>query len=243
MKKNIMTAGALAAVTAAALASYSYIPTIWGKLKQKDSRRKKQVNCAGGFDREKVLYLTFDDGPDKVYTESMLNMLSKHGVKATFFVVADFAKENPALIKRMKEEGHVIGLHSLSHNSAMIETPGQTRIAFKNALDVMKKLGVDVKYYRPPWGHVNIESLKCIREYGLKKVLWDVMAEDWRGDTSDEEIQYRLLKRSESGDIICLHDGRGKNEAPSRTLAALDKTIPLWLEEGFVFKTIDEMRD
>lgn len=196
--------------------------------------------CARGFDEDKTLYLTFDDGPDSAYTERLLNMLKKYNIRATFFVVAHSAAENPALIKRMAAEGHVIGLHSLSHKSAMLQLPHQTRRDFKESLKIMAALGVKINYYRPPWGQVNLETPKCIREFGLQKILWDVMAEDWREDTSDEVIQYKLLKRSENGDIICLHDGRGKNGAPLKTLAALDKTIPLWLEQGYEFKTIGE---
>ena len=67
------------------------------------------------------------------------------------------------------------------------------------------------------------------------------MAEDWEEDITEDDIQYRLLKRAGKGDVICLHDGRGKTpEAPARTIAALEKTIPIWLEEGYQFKLIDE---
>ena len=63
----------------------------------------------------------------------------------------------------------------------------------------MKALGVDVKYYRPPWGHVNLFTLRNLKKYNLKKVIWHVMAEDWEEDTTEEEIQYKLLKESWKG--------------------------------------------
>lgn len=70
------------------------------------------------------------------------------------------------------------------------------------------------------------------------------MAEDWEEDTTEEEIQYKLLKRAGKGDVICLHDGRGKKEeAPEKMIAALEKTIPIWLEEGYQFKLIDEKEE
>ncbi len=69
------------------------------------------------------------------------------------------------------------------------------------------------------------------------------MAEDWEEDTTEEEIQYKLLKRAGKGDVICLHDGRQKKEAPEKMIAALEKTIPIWLEEGYQFKLIDEKEE
>ena len=104
------------------------------------------------------------------------------------------------------------------------------------------RLGVTPIYYRPPWGHVNLATLRLIRRLRLKKVLWHVMVQDWKEDTSREEIQYKLLKRTGRGDIICLHDGRGSDGAPGRMLAALADTIPVWLEEGWQFKRLDERK-
>ena len=70
-------------------------------------------------------------------------------------------------------------------------------------------------------------------------MLWDVMAQDWSAGETAESIQRKLLRRTTGGRIICLHDGRGKDEAPARTIAALRKTIPLWLERGYRFDTVD----
>ncbi|MEE0741757.1 MAG: polysaccharide deacetylase family protein [Emergencia sp.] len=226
-KRNSALLLGAAAVSAAA---YSYLPSMAGKAIHKIKRKKET----------EYLYLTFDDGPDSVYTEKLLDLLAEYQIKATFFVVGAFAKESPHIIQRMQAEGHLIGLHSLSHKSAMIQSPWYTENEFAANLSILKELGVQTEYYRPPWGHVNLWTLRCLKKYRLKKVLWDVMAQDWQEEISEEEIQYRLLKRTGGGDIICLHDGRGKNEAPARMLAALEKTLPIWLEEGYQFKRIDE---
>lgn len=219
---------------AAAAAGYSYIPSMWGKA--------KYFSMAG--ERDKTLYLTFDDGPHEVYTEALLDLLKAYDIKASFFVVARSAQAHPDLIKRMKEEGHLIGLHSLEHKSAMVQSPFYTNMEFEKSLKIMENLGINVKYYRPPWGHVNWFTLRNLKKYQLKKALWHVMAEDWEKDTTADEIQYKLLKRSGKGDVICLHDGRGKSEdAPKRTIEALEKTIPVWREEGYQFKLIDEKED
>ena len=75
--------------------------------------------------------------------------------------------------------------------------------------------------------------------YGIRPMLWDVMAEDWRGDTTAAEIAYKLLTRTFDGAVICLHDGRGKNNAPARTIAALRQVLPQWLKAGYCFQTVD----
>ncbi|MGN0659462.1 MAG: polysaccharide deacetylase family protein [Emergencia sp.] len=217
----------------AAAAGYSLVPTLAGKAVQR-MKPKKQGE-------EKVIYLTFDDGPDPRWTGRLLDLLAACGIRASFFVVADAARENPALIRRMKEEGHLIGLHSLDHHSDMIKSPLRTVREFEESLKIMEQLDAGTDYYRPPWGHVNLWTLYCLRRFGLKKVMWDVMAQDWEEDISEEEIQYRLLKRTGEGDIICLHDGRGWGDAPGRMLDALEKTIPLWIEDGFSFRRADEI--
>lgn len=72
----------------------------------------------------------------------------------------------------------------------------------------------------------------------MQPMLWDVMAEDWRGDTTASEIAHKLLTRTFDDAIICLHDGRGKNHAPARTIAALRRVLPQWLDAGYHFETV-----
>lgn len=219
---------AIAAGAMAAACAYSYLPSQIGKWKYR----------ADDGERQKIVYLTFDDGPGP-YTGQLLDLLQSYEIRAGFFVVAESAEKHPELIARMKEEGHLVGLHSLDHSSAMTQTPRRTRLDMEKSMEILRKLGAEPVYYRPPWGHVNWETLRQEKKQGLTQVLWHVMAQDWREDISPEEIQYRLLKRTGWGDIVCLHDGRGKNRAPERMLEALAATIPVWLEEGWQFKRVD----
>lgn len=209
---------------------YSVIPTYTLKLLQHKRNRNGQ----------KTIFLTFDDGPNPNYTNELLDILKKHRVKASFFVVANFAKENPQIIARMKREGHLIGLHSLEHKNGLWQTPSYTKNDFQNSIKIAKSLGIDVHYYRPPWGCFNATTFSQMNAFKLKPILWDVMAQDWRGDTSVKEIERKLVRRTKEGDIICLHDGRGKNEAPSRTIAALKKVLPYWISLGYRFETVDK---
>jgi peptidoglycan/xylan/chitin deacetylase (PgdA/CDA1 family) len=240
MKKKLLITTLLGMGIAA---GYSYIPSQLGKMQQRLKQNAEDAIQSLAIP-EKVLYLTFDDGPHSAYTEELLELLAGYEIKATFFVVGKFAEDNSDLVLRMAQEGHTVGLHSLEHKSAMIQTPSYTRWDFKKSLEIMEDLGIDVKYYRPPWGHVNWSTLQQIKNHGLQKVLWDVMVGDWEEDSDEEQMQYRLLKHAAPGSIICLHDGRGdgavQNDAPLRMIETLKKTIPLWLEEGYSFKTIDE---
>lgn len=211
---------------------YGIIPTYILKIITKIRRITKKNN-------ENNIYLTFDDGPSSKYTLELLELLEKYNVKATFFIVAKFAIENKDIIQKMKEDGHSIQLHSLEHKNELIESPINTIKDINESIKIMSTLGIKVKYFRAPWGHFNIVSIILLIKNKIKIILWNVMAEDWEADTTEEIISMKLIKRVKKGDIICLHDGRGFNEAPSRTIKALEKTIPIWISKGFNFDTMD----
>ena len=205
VKAGIIGAGAL---------GYSIIPTYLMKyhwiIRDKKMAKKE----------EKVLYLTFDDGPDTVYTNKLLDL--------------------PDIVKRMKKSGYSIGIHSLSHQSAMPFGPGRTKRDLKESRKIMEKMGIDVKEYRPPWGHLNLMSLYCIRKMHLQLIFWDVMAQDWSAKETADSICNKILRRVFSGAVICLHDGRGENGAPGRTIEALKKAIPMLKAQGYEFRRIEE---
>jgi len=179
--------------------SYGFITSNINK--RKFLKRKKT--------KRKVIYLTFDDGPSK-YTNELLDLLKKYDIKATFFCVANFAKDHEDIIRRMKNEGHLIALHSLKHKNAMLQGPLETKRDLETSLDIMNSFGIDIKYYRPPWGDSNLCLLRYLREKGISLILWDVMAEDWEAGSTKNMIQTKLLTRTKPGDIICLHDRKRK---------------------------------
>lgn len=208
---------------------YAYIPS--NLAKARFFKRDKH--------EEKTIYLTFDDGPSE-YTEELLKLLKTYNIKATFFCVAEFAKERKEIIEKIKKDGHVIGLHSLIHKNAMLQGINKTKKDLSKSLKIMKELGIEIKYYRPPWGDSNLYLLKKLKKENIEFVLWDIMAEDWEGKTTEKIIADKLLSRVRGGRIICLHDGRGKNNAPHRTILALKIVLPIFIEKGYKFKTIDE---
>ena len=187
------------------------------------------------------IMLTFDDGPDPAYTGRLLDLLDSYGIKAAFFTVGSFASANPELIRRMKDGGHTVGLHSYSHRSAYLMSAAQTRRDLSMSAAAVMRLGINPRFYRPPWGHTTPALQQAASNLGIMPVFWSVMAQDWQADLDSDEIASRLLCRTVPGSIICLHDGRGKNCAPGRTIAALEKVLPIWLKEGYRFVTPEEV--
>ncbi len=214
--------------------SYSVIPTYLLKYRWIFRDRQKART------EDKILYLTFDDGPDTVYTNKLLDLLDQEQIPAAFFMVAESVQGHPEIVERMKKSGYSIGIHSLSHRSAMLFGPGRTGRDLKESKKIMEKMGVTVKGYRPPWGHLNLVSLFWIRKLHLNLVFWDVMAQDWSAQETPDSICNKILRRVFPGAVICLHDGRGENGAPGRTIEALKKAIPVLKAQGYEFRRIEE---
>ena len=176
--------------------------------------------------------LTFDDGPSSQYTEKLLDGLKERNVKATFFVMGESAKENPDIIKRMYEEGHLIGNHTYSHidlaktnyNDACKEI-NDTNTCIKNIT------GYIPQYIRPPYGDWN---KKLLEETEMSVVLWNVDPEDWK-DQYSSVVAARVMKNTRSGDIILLHD------IFDSSVEAAFKIIDGLQEKGYQFVTIDRL--
>ena len=234
MKNRVKWGIAGASILGAIYGGYCVGPSFYHKWFSKEALRKLPNP------KDKEIALTFDDGPDPLYTPRVLDVLHKNGVKASFFVIAKKAQQNPELIKRMLEEGHEIGLHSYEHNNAWLAAPGYVKHDFAKSAAILRDLGVECHYYRPPWGYVNLETLKQVQTAGYQLVMWNVMAQDWKRNQTSREIVKRLLERVNSGSIICLHDGGGAPGAPRRTIDALESALPLFQKIGYRFVLLKE---
>lgn len=193
------------------------------------------------YDKEdKVISLTFDDGPDERYTEELLDLLAQHKIKVTFFIVAKKAKRNKHIIDRMVQEGHHIAMHSYKHKSAWLSFPWEIKKEFINSLNIFKDMGLDIEFFRPPWGTFNAASLKYARMNHLKVILWAIDAADWKKNNSGEHIADSITKNINPNDIIVLHDSGGAEGAPRNTLNGLKILLPQLIENGYHFVTIKE---
>lgn len=224
-----------AGLLSAGILSYSLLPSEGMKyLWKRRSRRKWKDGRA-----EKRLFLTFDDGPSREYTGQLLDLLKQYGILATFFVVEEFAGKNPEMIERMKEEGHLVGIHSVRHENALFCGRRFIRRDLEQSVASMKEMGCNIRYYRPPWGHLNLWTLYYCKQKNLKITFWDVMAHDWSAKETAKTIEKKLLKRVFPGAVICLHDGRGEAGAPGRTIEALRSALPVLIGRGYSFGRMD----
>ena len=188
--------------------------------------------AAAAVGTEKLLALTFDDGPRRSTTSSLLDGLARRGVHATFFLVGSNLDGNEELILRMEAEGHQVGIHSYNHKM----------LTGLNAADLYAEVGAlrdrltdllghDGFLLRPPYGKTD-DALR--RRAGAPIILWSVDPEDWSDDDSDRQTAL-ILSQVQDGDIILLHD-----IYPSSVDTAL-RVVDALLDEGYYFVTVDEL--
>jgi peptidoglycan/xylan/chitin deacetylase (PgdA/CDA1 family) len=181
---------------------------------------------------QKVVYLTFDDGPTAKWTLQILEVLARYDAHATFFVLGEQAKQYPELIEQELAAGHTLGNHSFAH----LSMDGVTRRGFlrevESTADILGNAGTQC--LRPPYGAVDAYTRLYAAEIGYRIVLWDVDPQDWRrlGVTA---IMTSVLDEVQPGDIVLFHDGGGDR---SQTVRALELILKALSEEGYVFEPV-----
>ncbi len=193
-----------------------------------------------GDTREKVLYLTFDAGYENGCTEQVLDTLKKHQVSAAFFLVGNYIERNADLVRRMVEEGHIVGNHTMHHYDMSRLSGKET---FSKELTDLEDLfrqttGKELpKFYRPPQGVYSQDNLKMAKELGYKTVFWSLAYVDWLNDKQPtrEEAFRKLLPRTHNGAVVLLH-------STSKTNAEiLDDLLTQWENLGYRFGTLEEL--
>lgn len=193
---------------------------------------------------KKEVALTFDDGPDPIYTERLLDLLKKYDAKATFFVVGVHAKEHPELLLRMRDEGHTIGVHNYEHKTNWFMRPKTVKRHIQMTNDIIENVtGERSIYYRPPWGIMNLFDYRNVSKLNI--VLWSALFGDWSAKITAEKLKQRMLKKVSPGEVLLLHDcGRTLGadvDAPRNMLIALEAYLKAAQEKGLKMVTIDEM--
>lgn len=178
------------------------------------------------------LSLTFDDGPDPVWTPLILEELSRLDVPATFFIVASHVGRHPWIVRRASELGHEIGLHCHRHIRHSELTERQIDEDTRRALEVLGDIGLQPRRWRTPWGVCTRGSVRVAERYGLELVRWNVDTHDWRGDSAP--VMYRAVAsqlRSLGEDAtLLMHDGLGPGalrDGADATLALLAPLVAL----------------
>ncbi len=155
-----------------------------------------------------ALRLTFDDGPDPVWTPRILDALRAARMRATFFVIAPRAQANPGLVRRARAEGHAVELHCHEHVRHTELGEGQGRADTRRALKALAAIGVHPRRWRTPWGVHAPWTAGIAREHELELCGWDVDTHDWRGDSAEAMLAgIGPLLRDDA--VVLLHDGLG----------------------------------
>ncbi len=193
-----------------------------------------------GDTNEKKLYLTFDAGYENGSTAKILDVLKKHEVPATFFLVGNYLQTNPDLVRRMVDEGHIVGNHTMHHVDMSKLTDKE---AFCKELTELETLYQEItgkemlKFYRPPQGIYSQKNLELAKELGYKTVFWSLAYVDWRNDAQPtaEYAFSKLLPRTHNGAVILLHSTSKTNGE------IMEELIIKWKELGYSFHSIEEL--
>jgi len=177
--------------------------------------------------------LTFDDGPDPAATPRLLELLEARGIRATFFLIGERAARHPGLVRELVAAGHEVGNHTWRHRNAWFLTPQETVREIERGTEILAALtGEPPRYFRPPWGLVNLVALRTARRLGQRLVLWSIQPEGLRPRAPDEQVR-RVVTRLHDGAILDLHDAEGVRGAPARLLVALPGLLAALEARGY----------
>lgn len=163
--------------------------------------------CRGDHDKRSVA-ITFDDGPDPLHTPEVLDVLARHGVHATFFLIGEKVKAYPEPVRRIVEEGHTVGIHTMRHKAyfpllptcCMIEELKETRDA------IQRITGQQPKLFRPPFGVTNPTVRKSVHQLNLTTIGWSIRSLDTVSRTPRSRVLARIVRKLRPGAVILLHD-------------------------------------
>jgi peptidoglycan-N-acetylmuramic acid deacetylase len=200
---------------------------------------KKHEAIFLGDTSKKELYLTFDNGYENGYTAQVLDVLKEKNVPAIFFVTGHYVKDQPDLIKRMSDEGHLIGNHSWSHPDMSTLSAERIRSELEKVEEQVVKLTgrLNMKYLRTPRGVFSEHTLAVSKELGYTNVFWSLAYADWN-TKQQKGAQFAFNKVTEQlhpGAVILLHSVSKDNAD------ALGRIIDEARKQGFVFKSLDEL--
>lgn len=176
------------------------------------------------------MYLTFDDGPCPESTPQILDVLRKHGVKATFFCVGNNVRKHYHLFERILQEGHGVGNHAMNHEDAFGLSTGRL-------MDSVTEAAVHLQsdLFRPPHGHLYPWQVAALRRKGYRIVMYDVICYDWERERSAGAVAESVKRWARNGSVIVLHDSV---KAAPRVLPVLDEVVG-WLKERFEIQSLE----
>jgi peptidoglycan/xylan/chitin deacetylase (PgdA/CDA1 family) len=191
------------------------------------------------------LALTYDDGPNSLYTPRLLEVLAKHGVHATFFLIGRHVQQCPEMARELVQAGHTVGNHTFTHPLLIFRREAEIRQELSQCRSALQDaIGQHSNLFRPPFGGRRPAVLRVARDLGLEPVMWNVTGYDWNAPPA-EVIEGKIAKQMRGGDVILLHDGGHKQMGADRsqTVIATDHLITRYKAGGYEFVTIPQMME
>ena len=199
--------------------------------------------CADTTD--KVMALTFDDGPDEARTLATVEVLEEHGARGTFFMLAEAAERQPSVVARVLDGGHEIGLHGVDHTRVTGYDVQSFRAVLADGKHRLEQVaGRPVQLYRPAYGAFLREQVTVVKELGLEPVIWSAWAQDWQDDPV-AEVTERALRAAHPGAIMLLHDFVADQDLTGRDhdCAAWTRGLIEGLGTGWSYPTVSDLLD
>lgn len=226
--------GAVTATAAVAAGYQSMAPTgqWYGKTFTGIARGTKQIA------------LTYDDGPNDPHTLRLLEVLARHNVKATFFMIGRYVQQRPEIAREVARAGHAIGNHTFTHPLLTFKSDAEIRRELSGCRSALSDaIGQHANLFRPPFGGRRPAVLRIARDLGLQPVMWNVTGYDWNAPPAPV-IEKKVTRQIHGGDVILLHDGghRQIGADRSQTVAATDHLLTRFQSEGYNFVTIPRLR-
>ncbi len=222
----------------------------WG-IKREDNHKQPDVGsenkriiekydgiCMGNPELPYV-YITFDNGYEAGYTEKILDVLKENEVTATFFITGHYVNSQPELVKRMIEEGHIVGNHTVNHKSMPDISNEQIKTEMMDLHKaVYEKFGYEMKYTRPPKGEYSQRTIACTNSLVYKTVMWSFAYDDWDENKQGREEygKKKILDNVHNGAVLLLH-GTSKDNSN-----ILDECIKEIKKMGYEFRSLDDFR-
>ena len=226
-------AGALAAGAATFAGVHSMVPRsqLYGQ------------NFNGLEPGRKVLAFTYDDGPNDPWTLTLLEVLEKHRVPATFFMMGRFVRQCPEIARAVAQAGHAVGNHAFSHPNLIFANAARLRQELEETSKVIEEAtGLRPSLFRPPYGGRRPGTFAVARELKMVPVMWRVTCYDWSAKSHQQILQH-ARRQIRGGEVILLHDGGHlrMGEDRSATVRATDELIAEYKGRGFSFVTVPGM--
>ena len=231
MYRTIVTAAAVAAASAVGYQSMAPTGQWFGRTFTGLPRGSKQ------------LALTYDDGPNDPHTQRLLEVLARHNVHATFFLIGRYVRQRPDIVRELVKAGHVIGNHTFTHPLLTFKSGRELKLQLENCGRALTDaVGEHSNLFRPPFGGRRPAVLSIARHMGLEAIMWNVTGYDWNA-TSAEHIERKVTSQVRGGDVILLHDGGHREFGADRsyTITATDRLISRYKAEGYEFVTVPAM--